>query len=120
MLLSVVVLTPKRGNDYHSIGQLEVACKVLEGVLDGRLKGVEFHNALHGFRQKQGCGTGIIEAKLVQQLVFVEHFPLYNLFLDLRKACNAMDRGRCLQILEDCGVGPKAWRLMNFFGTTVS
>ena len=65
MLLSVVVLIPKRGNNYCVIGLLEVAWKVLEGVLDGRLKGIALHGALHGFRQKRGCGTGIMEAKLV-------------------------------------------------------
>ena len=26
-----------------------------------------------------------------------------------------MNRGRCLQILEDCGVGPKAQRLIKTF-----
>ena len=56
-----------------------------------------------------------MEAKLVQQLAFVEQCPLYGLFLGLRKAYDAMDRGRCLQILEDCGVGPKARRLTKTF-----
>ena len=50
MLLSVVVLIPKGSNDFRGIGLLEVAWKVLEGVLDGRMKGVELHDALHGFR----------------------------------------------------------------------
>jgi len=115
MLLSVVVLIPKGGNDYRGIGLLEVAWKVLEGVLDGRLKEVKLHDALHGFRQKRGCGTGIIEAKLVQQLAYIEQCPLYGLFLDLRKAYDAMDRGGCLRVLEDYGVGPKARRLISTF-----
>ena len=58
----------------------------MEGVLERRLKGVELHDALHGFWQKRGCGTGIMQARLVQQLVFIEQCPLYGLFLDLRKA----------------------------------
>ena len=51
----------------------------------------------------------------MQQLVFIEQCPLYGLFLDLRKAYDAMDRGRCLQILEDCGVGPNALQLIKTF-----
>ena len=58
MRLSVVVLIPKGGNDNRGIGLLEVAWKVLEGVLDGCMKGIALHDALHGFRQKRGCGTG--------------------------------------------------------------
>ena len=87
-----------------------MAWKVLEGVLDERLKKAELHDALHGFRQKRGCGTGIMDAKLVQQLTFVEQCPLCGLFLDLRKTYDAIDRGRCLRILEDFGAGPKAQR----------
>ena len=44
MLLSAVVLIPKEGNDYHGIGLREVAWKILEGVLDGRMKGIELHD----------------------------------------------------------------------------
>ena len=56
---------PKGGNDYRGIGLMEVAWKVLEVILDGCLKGIELHDALKGFRQKRGCGNGILEAKLV-------------------------------------------------------
>ena len=115
MLLTIVVLIPKGGGDYHGIGLLEVSWKVIEGVIDGRLKGVALHDSLHGFREKRGCGTGIMEAKLTQQLAFVEQCPLYGVFLDLRKAYDAMDRSRCLLILKDCGVGFKTLRLIQRF-----
>ena len=49
MLLFLVVLIPKGGDDYHGIGLLKVAWKVLEGVLDKRLKEVKLHDSLHGF-----------------------------------------------------------------------
>ena len=65
MLLTIVVLLPKGGGDYRGIGLLEVAWKVIEKILDERLKSIPLHDALHGFRQKRGCGTGIMEAKLV-------------------------------------------------------
>ena len=115
MLLTIVVLIPKRGGNYHGIGLVEVAWKMLEGVLDGRLKGVSLHDALHGFREKRECSTGIMEVKLLQQLAFIEQCPLYGVFLDLRKAYDAMDRSRCLKILQDCGIGFKTLRLIQRF-----
>ena len=115
MLLTIVVLIPKGGSNYRGIGLLEMVWKVLEGVLGGKLKGVAVHNTLHGFIEKRGCGTGIMEAKLLQQLAFIEQCPLYGVFLDLRKAYDAMDRSRCLLILKDCGVGFKTLRLIQRF-----
>ena len=89
--------------------------KLLERVLDARLSEIDLHDYLHGFRAKRGCGTGIMEAKLLQQLAFREQVPMFGIFLDLRKASNAMDRGRCLAILDEAGVGPCALRLIKIF-----
>ena len=73
MLLAIVVLIPKgMSGNYRGIGLLEVIWKLLERVLDARLLEVELHDYLHGFWAKRGCGTGIIEAKLLQQLAFRE------------------------------------------------
>ena len=115
MLLTILVLILKGGGDYRGIGLLEVAWKVIEGVVDGRLKGVAFHDSLHGFREKRGCGTGIMEVKLTQQLAFIEQCPLYGIFLDLCKTYDVMDRSRCLLILKDRGVGFKTFRLIQRF-----
>ena len=41
------------------------------------------------------------------QLAYKEQCPLYRIFVDLRKAYDAMDRGRCLETLSDYGVGEK-------------
>ena len=58
-----------------------------------------------------------MEATLHQQLAAHEQVPLYGIFLDPRKAFDAMDRGWCVQILEDAGfgVGTKALRLIRTF-----
>ena len=115
-LLTLVVLIPKGtlGN-FRGIGLLEVIWKLLEKILDARLSEIELHDYLHGFWAKRGCGTGILEAKLTQQLALNEQQPLYGVFLDLRKAFDAMGRGRCIGILEGAGVGPKAVRLIKVF-----
>ncbi|KAL9183027.1 hypothetical protein ACHAXT_004814 [Thalassiosira profunda] len=55
------------------------------------------------------------EAKLHQQLACLEQEAFYGIFLDLRKAFDAMDRGRCLEILEGYGVGPNMRRLIKCF-----
>ena len=40
---------------------------------------------------------------------------LYVIFLDLIKAYDALDRSRCLEILEGYGVGPNARRLLTTY-----
>ena len=73
MLLTIVVLIPKgNSGDFRGIGLLEVIWKVIEQVVDARLKCVPLHDALHGFRPGRSCGTGIMEVKLTQQLASLE------------------------------------------------
>ena len=83
---------------------MKVLPRIIKKVLDKRLYLVELHEYLHGYRAKRGCGTGILEAKLVQQLAFVKQCPLYCIFIDLRKAYSVLGRGGCLEILRNCGV----------------
>jgi hypothetical protein len=60
-------------------------------------------------------GTAILEAKLAQQLAQLEQEPFYGVFLNLKKAFGAMDRERCLLILEGYGAGPNMVRLIRNF-----
>ncbi len=71
-----------------------------------RLSVVKLHNTLHGGLPQQGMGTAIIEVKLNQQLAWFNQEPFYQIFLDLRKAYDDLDQGRCLKILSAYGVGP--------------
>jgi hypothetical protein len=56
-----------------------------------------------------------MEVKLQQQLAWVDKDPLYQIYLDLRKAYDALDRGQCLEILAGYSVGPSLLRLQKQF-----
>ncbi len=115
LLWIIVILIPKGGGDYHGIGLLEPIWKVIEWIIDHRLDVLDLHNSFHSCRNKCGMGTAIIEAKLAQQLVYLELKPFYGMFLDLQKAFDAMDRERCILILEGYGNGPRLVRLVQTF-----
>ena len=72
LLWIIVVLIPKGGGDYRGIGLLEPIWKCIEQVIDHRLNAIRLHDSLHGCRDKRGTGTAIIEAKLAQQLSYLE------------------------------------------------
>ena len=67
---------------------------------------ITFHDFLHGFRAGLGKGTATFESKLLQQLAALREEVLYMIFLELHKAYDALERSRCLEILEGYGVGP--------------
>jgi hypothetical protein len=70
---------------------MEPIWKVLERVMDHRLETIVLRGSLHGCLKHRGTGTAIIEAKLAQQLAHLEQAPFYGVFINLRKAFNAMD-----------------------------
>ncbi len=95
---------------------MEPLWKVVERIMDRRLKALPLHEVLH--RCQNGCSTGtaILEAKLAQQLAHLEQEPFYRVFLDLKKVFDAMDRERCFLILEGYGAGPNmVWLICNFW-----
>jgi hypothetical protein len=102
----VTVLIPKEGGDYRGIGLLEPIWKVIERVIDKRLEAIALHDSLHGCRAGRGTETAVIEAKLTQQLAHIEQTPFYGVFINLKKAFDAMDWERALLLLEGHGAGP--------------
>ena len=84
-----------------------MAWKVCTVVVNCRLnRGAVFHDALHGFRVGQVTGMVTLEAKLAQHLSGLVHEPLFQVFLDIRKAHDSLERGLCLKVLRGYGVGP--------------
>ena len=95
---------------------MEVMWKVVAVILNRRFtSSITYHDALHGFRSGRGTGTATLKTKLLQQLAAMREEVLYVIFLDLTKSYNALDRSRCLEILEGYGVGPSARRLLNTY-----
>ena len=111
-----VVLIPKGKGDCRGIGLVEVMWKVVAVILNRRFtSSITFHDVLHGFRSGCGTGTATLEAKLLQQLATMREEVLYVIFLDLTKAYGALDRSRCLDILEGYGVGSSARRFLTTY-----
>jgi hypothetical protein len=97
MRWEIIVLLPKGGGDYRRIGLLE-----------------PFYGGLPG----RGMGTATIKAKLAQSLAWHKQCPLYQVYLDLKKAYDALDREQTLDILVAYGVGPKMLHLQKHFWDT--
>ena len=66
---------------------------------------VTLHDALHGFSLGRGTGTATLEEKLAHQLAGIAHEPLFQIFLDARKAYESLDMGWCMEILREYGMG---------------
>ncbi len=115
MTWEIIVLLPKGGGNYCGIGLLEPFWKVVEKIMVRQLSSIEFHDCLHGGLTKRGTGTASIEAKLAQQLAWHDQCPLYEIYLDPKKAYDAINRGLMLKILEAYGVWPNLLRLQNLF-----
>ena len=110
-----MVLLPKGNDKYRGIRLLEPFWKVLENLMDARLEAIPLHTCLHGFTKGRGTRTATIGAKLAQQLAFINQEALFAMFIDLRKANDAMDRDQVLAILRGYGVGPSLVRLIAAF-----
>ena len=111
-----VVLILKGNGDFRGIDPVKVLRKTVKGILNRRLtSAIQYHDTLHSFTAGRGTWTASLEAKLLQQLTALREEVLYEIFLDLHKAYDALDRGRCLDILVAYGVRPRALRLLRCY-----
>ena len=86
------------------------------GVINFRFTvAITYHDFLHGFRAGHDTGTVTLELKLIQQVAALREEFLHAILLDLYKYYNALDRSRCLDILEGYGVGLRALRLLQLY-----
>ena len=70
---------------------------------------------LHGFREGHGTGTADLEAKLLQQLTSMREAVLFEVFLDLQKAYDALDWYICLEIISAYRVGYRTLQLFRIY-----
>ena len=73
---------------------------------------ITYHDSLHGFQSGSSTGTATLEFRLLHQVMMMREAVLHTIFLYLHKAYTALDRSRCLDILEGYGMGTKALRLL--------
>ena len=118
MLQMVIILLCTKGRR----GLLRIALqnpiwKTTKLTMDSRLKYLELYTCLHGVTARRGCITTIMEAKLAQQLEFVEQAPLYEICINLRKAFDVMDRRICLRNLKDREADKNTRHLNSWYST---
>jgi hypothetical protein len=109
----ILVLIPKaEQGKFCGIGLLETPWKIIALIINQRLSEVQYHSALHGFRQGRGTGTCILEAKLAAQAAIKDHELLYQVFLDFSNAYSTMSRERLVEVLKRYDIGDRALRLL--------
>ena len=114
MKWAIIVLFLK-GNGECGIGLLDPFWKVVENIMVAQFASIKFHDSLHGGLTKRGTGTTTIEAKLHQTLAVRDQCPFYQIYLDLKKAYDALDREQTLNILAAYGAGPRMLALQKHF-----
>ena len=92
----------KKGREeYRGIGFVEVVLKVCAAAVNFWLnRGVTLHDELHGFKAGRGIGTATLEEKLAHQLEGIVNKPLLQVFLDVQKVYDYLDRGQCMDIMR--------------------
>ena len=108
-----MVFLPKGNGRYRGIVMIEVVWKVCATVVNCRInRSVTLHDALHGFRVGRGMGTETLEVNLANHLAGLAHGPLFQVFLDVQKAYDSLDRDQCMEILRRSWMGKRMARLI--------
>ena len=91
----VLVLIPKRGVEYRSIGLVEVMWKAVAVIINHHFTApINYHDSLHRFRAGCGMGTATIEVNLLHQVAALREAVIHVILMELHKAYNALDRSR--------------------------
>ena len=107
------VLIPKGGGYYRGVGLVEVIWKAIVVILNRHfIAAITYHDFLHRFWEGRGTVTAPLDLKLLHQVAALRNAVLHAISLDLQKAYDALDRSRCLGILEGCVMEPRALCLL--------
>ena len=90
------------------IGLVEVLWKAVTSLLNCQLTAaIKFYDVMHKFWEGRLTGTLVLEANLLQHLRAIREAVIFEVFLDLQKAYDALYWERCLKILAAYGFGPR-------------
>ena len=104
---TLVIIPKDDKGGVGGIGLLETIHKLISAIINLRISlTVEFCEAVHGFRQRRGCFRAIGETKIRMQKAACEGTTVFQIFLDLRKAYDSVDREAVLALMRRYGVGP--------------
>ena len=116
LVWTVLVLITKGTTNTQGIGLLETLWKVMEELIYTCISAsLQLHDVLHGCRDGRGTGTAIMDLNLAQELSRIDQYPLFLVFLDLRKAYDNVDLEVLLMTLEGCVAGPCLCGLLETF-----
>ena len=108
---TLVIIPKDDKGGVRGIGLLEAIHKLISTIINLRMtESVEFCPAVHGFRRKRGCFTAIGEAKLRMQRAACTGETVYQVYLDLRKAYDSINRDGVIALMKKYGVGPRICR----------
>ena len=104
----MLVATPKDDiGGKRGLGSLETLHKLNSELINFRMtNAINFCQDVHGFRRRRGTFTAIGEVKLRMQMAACKSETLCQVYLDLSKACDSIDRNRVKHILRKYKVGP--------------
>ena len=70
------------------------------------------HDTLHSFRQERGTETVTMEENIEKKLTGIVNETLLQVFIDVQKCYDSLDRGICMEIIRGYGLGPKLHRIL--------
>ena len=110
-----LVLLPKPGkkDEFRGITLLDTTYKLISSCINERCKqAIKFHDGIHGFRTGRGCQTALFEAKADMDAREAAGATYHQIFLDLSKAFDTVDRERLFLVMKAYGMG---FRSIQFF-----
>ena len=99
------------------MGILEVLWKVCSAVVNCCLKrSFLFHNAPHGFTEGRRTGMAALESNMAQQLDRISQDPIFQVFWDVRKAYESLEKEWCLELFRGYRMGLNlSWLLESYW-----
>lgn len=99
-------------NNYRPVSLTSISCKVLESIVkDALLDHLNSNHLLsshqHGFRPKRSCDSQMLETLEDWTKILEGNAPVDAIYLDFRKAFDAVPHERLLHKLKGYGVGGK-------------